>query len=216
MNYKMEDRISELTFSSLWRPALALATFFIVAFGFIFPVAIWGLAQSLFPHQANGSLIRNAAGQVIGSELIAQGFSRPEYFHPRPSAAGSGYEGANSGGTNLGPTSNKLINGIHGPKNRTGDFNSINDLAKQYRQENGLPALEPLPADAVTRSASGLDPDISFANARLQIARVAAARHFHRQAVESIVRECSSTGALPERCINVFELNRALDRISSR
>src|SRR5689334_20356764 len=95
------------------RPAIMLTLFFIVAMGVAFPVLIWGVSQAVFPHQANGSLIRDAKGNVIGSEIIGQNFAKPEYFHPRPSAAGNGYDAANSSGTNLGPTSDKLINGIH-------------------------------------------------------------------------------------------------------
>ncbi|MCO5295797.1 MAG: potassium-transporting ATPase subunit C, partial [Fimbriimonadaceae bacterium] len=95
----------------LW-PSIALTLFFIVFTGIVFPLVIWGIAQAVFPHQANGSLIKNEQGQVVGSELLGQTFSKPEYFHTRPSAAGGGYDAANSSGTNLGPTSDKLINGV--------------------------------------------------------------------------------------------------------
>src|SRR5579862_2232754 len=154
------------------RPAIMLTLFFIVAMGIAFPVLIWGISKVAFPHQAGGSLIKDGKGNVIGSEIIGQNFTKPEYFHPRPSAAGNGYDAANSSGTNLGPTSDKLINGIHKKtadgKDDPGNFDGIVDLAKAYRDENGLAADAVLPADAVTRSASGLDPDISPANANLQ------------------------------------------------
>ena len=143
----------------------------------IYPLVVWGLSQAAFKHQANGSLLTNAQGQVIGSELIAQGFTKPEYFHPRPSAAGNGYDPTQSSGTNLGPTSDKLINGIHkklpNGKDDPTNFDGVVDLAKQYRKDNGLADGTPVPVDAVTRSGSGLDPHISPANAQLQIARVA-------------------------------------------
>ena len=185
--------------------------------GLVFPLVITAIAQAAFPHQANGSLItRN--GTVVGSELIGQNFTKPEYFHPRPSAAGSGYDAANSGGTNLGPTSDKLINGIHKKlpdgNDDPGNFDGIKDLAAAYRQENGLTADAPLPADAVTRSASGLDPDISPENAYLQAARVAKARGMAVDDVRRLIDDhVSGTRAhvLGEPRVNVLELNLALD-----
>jgi K+-transporting ATPase ATPase C chain len=197
------------------RPAIAFTIFFIVVTGLAFPAVIYGLSQALFPHQANGSLIKNASGQVIGSELIGQNFADPKYFHPRPSAAGSGYDGANSSGTNLGPTSDKLVNGIHDPKNPSGDFDGVKDLAKKYREENGLAPDAQLPADAVTRSASGLDPEISVANAELQVARVAKARHMSVDRVHALIAGATSgrfAGIYGDPAVNVLRLNLALDR----
>src|SRR5262249_49103719 len=143
------------------RPAIMSVLVFTVAFGLLFPFAITAIAQVAFPRQANGSLIERG-GKVVGSELIGQPFTKPEYFHPRPSAAGSGYDASASSGTNLGPTSDKLINGIHKKlpdgKDDPGNFDGIKDLAAAYRKENGMADNAEVPADTVTRSASGLDP----------------------------------------------------------
>jgi len=186
----------------------------------IYPLVVWSLSQGLFPRQANGSLVRNARGQVIGSELLAQGFTRPEYFHPRPSAAGGGYDPTQSGGTNLGPTSDKLINGVHKLPQKNGqpdasDFDGVKDLAGAYRKENKLPANALVPVDAVTRSGSGLDPEISVANADLQAARVAAARGVPVSVVTGLVRQNTrgrALGFLGEPGVNVLMLNVALDK----
>ena len=205
------------------RPALISVFVIMIAFGVIFPLAITGIAHVLFPHQAMGSLITQH-GTVVGSELIAQGFVAPGYFHPRPSAAGSGYDATSSGGTNLGPTSAKLINGSHTGKklpngqddpSDSSNFNGVKDLAAAYRAENGLPATASLPADAVTRSASGLDPHISPANAALQIARVARIRGLTPEQVRQVVEantEGRTLGFLGEPCVNVLKLNLALDK----
>jgi len=184
----------------------------------VYPLAVWGLAQLFFPEKANGSLIRNQNGQVIGSALIGQNFTGPSYFHPRPSAAGNGYDATQSGGTNLGPTSAKLINGIHQKtpdgKDDPSNFDGVRDLVNAYRQENGLPSDAPVPADAVTRSASGLDPHISVANAMLQAPRVAGARGMSEEAVVALVKRHTEG---PDLCIfgdagvNVLKLNLALD-----
>jgi len=187
----------------------------------IYPLVVWGISQVAFKHQANGSLIRNAQGQVIGSELLAQGFTKPEYFHPRPSAAGNGYDPTASGGTNLGPTSDKLINGVHKKDLSPGkpdpaDFDGVADLAKAYRTENGLAATARVPVDAVTRSASGLDPQISLANAQIQIARVAKARGLSEEAIRGLIAENTSgrgLGVLGEPAVNVLKLNLALDAV---
>jgi len=190
--------------------------------GVVFPLVITGIAQLGFRRQANGSLIERD-GRIVGSHLIGQGFSGPGYFHPRPSAAGGGYDAAASGGTNLGPTSDKLINGIHkklpNGQDDPGNFDGIRDLAAAYRQENGLPAGTALPADAVTRSASGLDPDISPANAELQVGRVAQARGLPADAVRRLVLAHTAgrtLGVLGEPRVNVLELNLALDRLRAR
>ncbi len=195
------------------RASIVFTLFFVIVTGFAFPAVIYGLSQALFPHQANGSLVTGKDGSVIGSDLIGQNFSKPEFFHPRPSAAGSGYDGANSSGTNLGPTSVKLINGVHDPKNPSGDFDGVVDLARKYREENGLAKDAPVPVDAVTRSASGLDPEISVENAMLQSKRVAAARHVDPAQVEALVKEVAQGPFLsvfgPNR-VNVLQLNNKL------
>ena len=186
----------------------------------IYPLVVWGLSQAAFKHQANGSLLTNAQGQVIGSELLAQGFTKPEYFHPRPSAAGSGYDPTASSGTNLGPTSDKLINGIHKPKTSDGkddpsNFDGVKDLAAAYRKENGLTDNTPVPVDAVTRSGSGLDPQVSPANAELQIARVAKTRSVSEDTVRGLVKQNTQgrfLGFLGEPVVTVLTLNVALDK----
>ncbi len=197
-----------------------------IMFGLIFPFVITGISRVLFPWQANGSLIDangNRVGpddkNVAGSAIIAQGFTAPGYFHPRPSAAGNGYDPTSSSGTNLGPTSDKLINGIHkklpNGKDDPNNFDGIKDLAAAYRKENGLPDNAPVPADAVTRSASGLDPEISPANADLQVKRVATARGLSEDAVRKLVDENSAgrtLGFIGEPRVNVLMLNIALDK----
>jgi K+-transporting ATPase ATPase C chain len=166
----------------------------------IYPLAIWVLAQGLFPAKANGSLITRSE-KIVGSSLISQGFTGPEYFHPRPSAAGQGYDATSSGGSNLGPTSKKLI-----------------DLVRQhiidYRSENNLSPDAIVPADALMASASGLDPHISLKNAILQARRVAKARGLSEIAVRrqiEIFTEGRFLGILGEPRVNVLMLNLALD-----
>ncbi len=199
------------------RPAVMCVLVFTVLTGLVFPAVVTGIAKVIFPHQANGSLIVQN-GMVIGSELIGQSFAAPGYFHPRPSAAGNGYDGANSSGTNLGPTSDKLINGIHKklPDGRDdpGNFDGIKDLAVAYRKENSLADNAPVPADAVTRSASGLDPHITPSNADRQVKRVATARGLAEEQVRSLVASNSEgrqLGFLGEPCVNVLKVNIALD-----
>ena len=166
----------------------------------IYPLIIWGFAQGLFPAKASGSLLVRD-GKVIGSSFIGQGFSDPKYFHPRPSAAGQGYEGAGSGGSNLAPTSKKLVD-------------QVGQRIIEYRTENNLAPDATVPADAVTASASGLDPHISVKNAQLQARRVAKARGM---SVEVILRkiedhtEGRAFGILGEPCVNVLMLNLDLD-----
>jgi K+-transporting ATPase ATPase C chain len=191
-----------------------------VVFGFIFPGVITLISQAAFHHQAGGSLVVSG-GKVVGSELIGQNFASPRYFHPRPSAAGNGYDATSSGGTNLGPTSDKLINGIHkkmpNGKDDPGNFDGVKDLAAAYRKENGLAPDAPVPADAVTRSGSGLDPDISPANAELQIARVASARNMTADEVRGLVARNTQGrqfGFLGEPRVNVLALNMALDKVT--
>ena len=190
-----------------------------VLFGLLFPMAITAVAKGIFPHQANGSLIEQN-GKVIGSEIIGQNFALPGYFHPRPSNAGSnGYDASNSGATNLGPTSDKLINGQHKKtadgKDDPTNMDGIKDLAAAYRKENNIAANAPIPADAVTRSASGLDSEITPANADLQVGRVAAARGLDAAAVRNLVEENTrgrQLGILGEPRVNVLRLNLALDK----
>jgi K+-transporting ATPase ATPase C chain len=201
------------------RPAIILTAFFVVVTGIAFPVVVWGIGRVAFPSQAEGSLVRDARGNVIGSSLIGQTFTKPEYFHPRPSAAGSGYDAANSSGTNLGPTSDKLINGIKddpATKDVDESYAGFRDLAKAYREENGLAPDAVIPADAATRSASGLDPDISPANAELQVARVAKARNLDAARVRELVEQNTSGRALfftGEPRVNVLLTNLALDHL---
>jgi potassium-transporting ATPase KdpC subunit len=188
----------------LWT-SIAATVFLCIIVSGIYPVVIWGLAQVLFPHQANGSLIERN-GRVVGSELLAQGFSGAKYFHPRPSAAGTGYDPLNSGGSNLGPTSQKLIDGIKA------------NIA-QYRQENGLPAEAVVPADAVTASASGLDPHISLQNAQLQSPRVAKERGLSEEVVRGEVAKATNNPLLSiggEPGVNVLKLNLALDALTPK
>jgi potassium-transporting ATPase KdpC subunit len=199
------------------RPALVSVALFTLLTGLIFPGIVTGIAILAFPKQAHGSLIE-ANGKIIGSELIGQSFTKPEYFHPRPSAAGSSYDGASSGGTNLGPTSGKLLNGIHKKtadgKDDPGNFDGIKDLTAAYRMENSLVADASVPADAVTRSASGLDPHISPENALLQAARVAKARGKQPDEIKALVGqhiEARALGLFGEPRVNVLALNRALD-----
>ncbi len=199
------------------RPAIMCVLVITIVFGFGFPSVITAIAQAAFHHQANGSLVTKN-GKVIGSELIGQNFAALKYFHPRPSAAGNGYDASNSGGTNLGPTSDKLINGLHkklpNGKDDPNNFDGIKDLAAAYRKENGLSVGAPVPADAVTRSASGLDPDISPANAQMQAARVAKARGVSEDQIRLLVAKNTDgreLGVLGEPRVNVLKLNLALD-----
>lgn len=195
----------------IFRPAFVLTLFFILVTGLAFPALVTGVAQAAFPRQANGSLIRDAQGAVIGSELIGQPFASPGYFHPRPSAAGSGYDAANSGGTNLGPLSDKLINGLP-----DGSFLGVRQLAEAYRKENGLAPGIVLPTDAVTRSASGLDPHISVRNAMLQANRVAEARKVPVERIRGLIREHTDPAFLAvfgDPAVNVLRLNLTLDSL---
>ena len=167
----------------------------------LYPLVVTGLGQLLFPAQANGSLILDSQGAVLGSRLIGQNFTADKYFHSRPSAAGNGYDANSSGGSNLGPTSQKLNDSI------------AQNLA-DYRSSNGLATNAPVPADAVTSSASGLDPHISPLNAGLQVARVAKARGWPVERVQGLVAQHTDRpglGFLGEAGVNVLELNLALD-----
>ena len=169
----------------------------------LYPVVVWAIAQVAFPGKANGSLIVGKDGTVRGSTLLGQGFAGEKYFHPRPSAAGNGYDAANSSGSNLGPTSQKLND-------------AIKDRIAAYRKENGLTDTDAVPADAVTASGSGLDPHISLHNAELQVARVAKARAVSEDKVRALVQQNTARadfGILGDAGVNVLELNLALDKL---
>jgi len=187
--------------AELRRSFLAVAVLAVILCG-LYPLASWLLAQGLFPGRANGSLIaRN--GVVVGSSLIGQQFSSPKYFHPRPSAAGQGYDAGRSGGTNLGPLSKDLVE-------------TVRRRIAEYRAENGLDATIPVPADAVTASGSGLDPHISPENARIQAPRVARARGLTEAVVRAQIEACTegrTLGILGEPRVNVMRLNLALDGV---
>jgi potassium-transporting ATPase KdpC subunit len=168
--------------------------------GIAYPLAVTGVAQVAFPGQADGSLVERD-GVVVGSRLIGQSFTGQRYFHPRPSAAGDGYDAMSSSASNLGPTNEDLLS-------------SVRERVADYRSENGLSADEQVPVDAVTASGSGLDPHISKANARLQAQRVARERGLSLDDVLSLVDEHTngrSLGFLGEPGVNVLELNLALD-----
>lgn len=186
--------------SQLW-PALRINIFLTIVLGIGYPLAITGISQLVFPHQANGSLITKN-GQVIGSELIGQNFSKPEYFQPRPSAAGNdGYDATASGGSNYGPTNQKLIDRVKA---------SVDKFHKDNPDYHG-----PIPADLVTASGSGLDPDISPASAMAEEPRVARARGISADQLNQLVAQHTKSpdlGLLGEPRVNVLELNLALDQ----
>lgn len=172
----------------------------IIVFGVLYPFVMTCIAQTLFPRQANGSLIVDR-GMVIGSELIGQQFTKPGYFHSRPSAAGKGYDAASSGGSNLGPTNRAFVNSVNG---------RINDAI----QKNPDLVKTRIPVDMVTASGSGLDPDISVANAYAQASRVAEARGMHKSQIINIIDENTtqrSLGILGEPRVNVLKINKSLD-----
>lgn len=183
---------------------------------FVYPGVVWALAQFILPFQANGSLLKSH-GTVIGSALIGQAFQSPQYFHPRPSAAGQGYDAASSGGSNLGPISKKLMEGIKdNPETKDADesFQGIKQRADAYRAVNFLTPDVLIPADAVTASSSGLDPHISPRNAELQAPRVAAARKMSLGLVQKLIEDATEQpdlGIFGEARVNVLLLNLALD-----
>ncbi|MDB6071823.1 MAG: K+-transporting ATPase, subunit, partial [Verrucomicrobiales bacterium] len=187
-----------------FRPALVSTLVLAAVCCGAYPVFVWGVSQAVFPHKANGSLITDAAGTVRGSSLLGQGFTGEKYFQPRPSAAGAnGYDAASSGGSNLGPTSQKL-------------HDQIKERIAAYRSVNALPDTAPVPADAVTASGSGLDPHISLANADIQSARVARVRNLDSSKVRELITahtDKASLGFLGESGVNVLELNLALDSL---
>jgi K+-transporting ATPase ATPase C chain len=185
------------------RPAIVLTLLLCVITGLIYPGVMTAVAQLLFPRQANGSLVTGADGRVIGSELIGQPFARPEYFHPRPSAAGAGYDDTLSGGTNKGPTDLKLADTLIAQ--------AVDSAVKLDGAVKGR-----IPSDLVTSSGSGLDPHISPASAFLQVRRVARARGLDSAQVSELVEryiEGRQYGFFGEPRVNVFRLNVALDRL---
>src|SRR6202163_2382721 len=234
-------------------PGLRIKIFMTIVLGVVYPLAMTGISQALFPKQSNGSLL-TAGDKVIGSEIIGQNFTKPEYFHPRPSAAGSGYDATASSGSNLGPTSAKLLHGttkVDDKKNEIVDFDGISLRVVHYCVDNDIPyessvpldqfkdshgdlddvklikafnddkapltfsAKVPIPPDAVTASASGLDPQISPANAETQASRIAKARGISADQVKQLIPQSTDRadlGFLGEPRVNVLMLNIALDQ----
>jgi potassium-transporting ATPase KdpC subunit len=183
------------------RPALLGLVVLTLITGAAYPALIFAVGRAFFPAGADGSLL-SRQGVVVGSRLIGQRFSRPEYFQPRPSAAGAGYDATQSNGTNLAPSNPKLIE-------------TVRTAAAAYRQRNGVAAATPVPIDAVTSSASGLDPDISPLNAAQQVRRVAAARGVSETLVRQLVAANTrgpDLGFLGQPRVSVLPLNLALDR----
>lgn len=187
-----------MTYLAQARAAVVSTLFFTLLLGVAYPLAVTGIGQLAFPDQAGGSLVRDKSGQVIGSALIAQNFARPEYLHPRPSAAGAdGYDAAGSSGSNLGP-----LNPALGER--------IGKAATELRAGDA----RPIPADAVTTSGSGLDPDVSPSNARRQAARIAAARGVTAAQVEQVIAKNvrqPALGVMGQPAVNVLAVNLALD-----
>jgi potassium-transporting ATPase KdpC subunit len=187
----------------MWRqfgPALRITLLFTILTGLIYPGIVTGLCQILFHHQANGSMLE-VNGHAVGSALIGQNFSKPQYFQPRPSAAGNGYDGSSSNGSQYGPTNQKLIDRVKA---------SVDQFRKDNPDYTG-----PIPADAVTASASGLDPDISPANAKAQAPRVAKARGANLQDVQQLIGDHTTgrtLGLMGEPRVNVLMLNLDLDQ----
>ena len=193
-------------FAEFGRSIVATIFFAVILCG-LYPLVVYGAAKLLFPHQANGSLLVDKSNTVRGSALLAQNFTGAQYFHPRPSAAGAnGYDATSSSGSNLGPTSSNLVANITG------------NIAT-YHSDNNLATNAPVPADAVTASASGLDPHISVANAEIQIPRVAKARGISEEQVRKLVQQNTSgrdLGIFGEPRVNVMTLNFALDQLTQK
>ncbi len=182
-------------FSSALRPAIVMTILFAALLGLAYPLAMTGIGQALFPRQANGSLVRDSTGRVVGSTVVGQAFTADRYFQTRPSAAGKGYDGLASSGSNLGPTSRALVDRV------------TPDVAK--RRGEGVAGA--IPADLVTASGSGLDPDLSPAAAMVQAPRIARVRGVSVARVRAIVTAATETSVLGDPHVNVLALNRALD-----
>jgi potassium-transporting ATPase KdpC subunit len=185
-------------------PALIMTIALTILTGLAYPLVVTGVAQGVFNSRANGSLVK-VNGKVVGSSLLGQNFTHSNYFQPRPSAAGDGYDGLSSSASNLGPSNEDLLA-------------TIKERAGAYRQLNGMDANALVPVDAVTASASGLDPHISIANARLQAPRVARVRSLPLDTVLAAIGRHTANrqwGFLGERAVNVLELNIDLDRLSA-
>lgn len=189
-------------FTTSLRPAFVMTILFAILLGIVYPLAMTGIGQTFFPSQANGSLVRDSAGKVIGSTVAGQAFTSDRYFQTRPSAAGKGYDGLASSGSNLGPTSQALVDRIKP------------DI--ENRRTEGVTGA--MPADLVTASGSGLDPDLSPAAALAQVSRVANIRGLSENAIRALVRghtEGPLLGFLGEERVNVLALNQALDRVGA-
>jgi len=189
-------------FTTSLRPAIVLTILFAILLGLVYPLAMTGIGQAIFPSQANGSLIRDAAGRVVGSTVVGQAFTSDRYFQTRPSAAGKGYDAMASSGSNLAPTSQALVDRVKP------------DIEK--RRAEGVAGA--VPADLVTASGSGLDPDLSPGSAFAQVARVARVRGLEEARVRALVEQnvqSSLLGVLGEERVNVLALNRQLDRLGA-
>ena len=182
-------------FTSALRPAIVMTILFALLLGIAYPLAMTGIGQAIFPSQANGSLVRDTGGRVIGSAIVGQAFTSDRYFQTRPSAAGKGYDGLASSGSNLGPTSQALVDRIKP------------DIEKRHAE--GVTGA--IPADLVTASGSGLDPDLSPAAALAQAPRIARFRGLSEDRIRALVTEQTETSILSEPHVNVLALNRALD-----
>jgi potassium-transporting ATPase KdpC subunit len=197
-------------FAEFGRSIVATIFFAVILCG-VYPLVVFGAAKLLFPHQADGSLLVDKSGTIRGSALLAQNFTGAQYFHPRPSAAGAnGYDPTSSSGSNLGPTSSNLVANITA---NIATYRSDNNIA------TNSPIYNMIPADAVTESASGLDPHISPANAEIQIARVAKARGISEEQLRKLVQQNTSgrdLGLFGEPRVNVMTLNFALDGLSPK
>ncbi|RDE04992.1 potassium-transporting ATPase subunit KdpC [Sphingomonas aracearum] len=185
-------------FSSALRPAIVMTLLFAALLGLAYPLAMTGIGQAIFPSQANGSLVRDGGGRVIGSTVIGPAFTSERYFQTRPSAAGKGYDGLASSGSNLGPTAQALVDRVKA------------DVGKR----RGEGVTGPVPGDLVTASGSGLDPDLSPAAALAQAPRVARVRGLAPERVRALVAERTEASVLGEPHVNVLALNQALDGLS--
>lgn len=186
-------------FTTALRPAIVMTILFAALLGLLYPLAMTGIGQAIFPHQANGSLVTDARGRVVGSEVVGQAFVSDRYFQTRPSAAGKGYDGLASSGSNLGPASQALVDRVKP------------DVAK--RRAEGVTG--PVPADLVTASGSGLDPDLSPAAAQAQAPRIARIRDIAPDRVRALIVGRTKSSIFGEPHVNVLALNRALDGLSA-